>query len=156
MECKRPYAREMRRFGCAFRLRRPTSPVRRTECKPATSAVHIRHPFPVSAHVRRRLEKLRHLAAVRLTCTYALRCYDDQRGNRKKCYSDFVWREKSFCVAQSVRRAAKLSLLNFLSLFRDLQKPTRFSGGGVVAGFFRDLQEPTRFSGGGGSSRIFP
>ena len=44
-------------------------------------------------------------------------------------------------------------------------------GGGVVAGFFRDLQEPTRFSGGGvsviskslrgsvgggGSSRIFP
>ena len=27
-------------------------------------------------------------------------------------------------------RAAKLSLLNFLSLFRDLQKPTRFSGGG--------------------------
>ena len=34
-------------------------------------------------------------------------------------------------------RAAKLSLLNFLSLFRDLQKPTRFGGGG-------------------GSSRIFP
>ena len=27
-------------------------------------------------------------------------------------------------------RAAKLRLLNFLSLFRDLQKPTRFSGGG--------------------------
>ena len=55
-------------------------------------------------------------------------------------------------------RAAKLRLFNFLSLFRDLQKPTRFSGvggGGVVAGFFRDLQEPTRFSGGGGSSRIF-
>ena len=51
-------------------------------------------------------------------------------------------------------RAAKLRLLNFLSLFRDLQKPTRFSGG-VVAGFFRDLQEPTRFSG-GGSSTIFP
>ena len=49
-------------------------------------------------------------------------------------------------------RAAKLRLLNFLSLFRDLQKPTRFSGGGggVVAEFFRDLQEPTRFSGGGG------
>ena len=39
-----------------------------------------------------------------------------------------------------VYRAAKLRLLNFLSLFRDLQKPTRFSGGGVVAGFFRDLQ----------------
>ena len=47
-------------------------------------------------------------------------------------------------------RAAKLRLLNFLSLFRDLQKPTRFSGGGVVAEFFRDLREPTRFSGGGG------
>ena len=28
--------------------------------------------------------------------------------------------------------------------FRDLQEPTRFSGGG-----FRYLQEPTRFSGGG-------
>ena len=27
-------------------------------------------------------------------------------------------------------RAAKLSLWNFLSLFRDLKKPTRFSGGG--------------------------
>ena len=27
-------------------------------------------------------------------------------------------------------RAAKLRLLNFLSLFRDLQEPTRFSGGG--------------------------
>ena len=41
--------------------------------------------------------------------------------------------------------------------FRDLQEPTRFSGGGgVVAEFFRYLQEPTRFSGGGGSSRIFP
>ena len=74
-------------------------------------------------------------------------------------------------------RAAKLRLLNFLSLFRDLQKPTRFSGGrgssrifppspradaiqrggGVVAELFRHLQEPTRFSGGGGgSSIIFP
>ena len=29
-----------------------------------------------------------------------------------------------------VYRAAKLRLLNFLSLFRDLQKPTRYSGGG--------------------------
>ena len=48
-------------------------------------------------------------------------------------------------------RAAKLRLLTFLSLFRDLQKPTRFSGGGeVVVAFFRDLQEPTWFSGGGG------
>ena len=37
-------------------------------------------------------------------------------------------------------RAAKLRLLNFLSLFRDLQEPTRFSGGGVVAEFFRHLQ----------------
>ena len=74
-------------------------------------------------------------------------------------------------------RAAKLSLLNFLSLLRDLQKNysgisksrrdsvggggvaefvrvlqklTRFSGGGgVVAEFFWDLQKPTRFSGGG-------
>ena len=31
-------------------------------------AVHVRHPFPVSAHVCPRLEKLRHLASVRLTC----------------------------------------------------------------------------------------
>ena len=49
-----------------------------------------------------------------------------------------------------VFRAAKLSLLNFLSLFRDLQKPTRFGGGGVVAECFRVPQKPTRFSGGGG------
>ena len=40
--------------------------------------------------------------------------------------------------------------LNFLSLFRDLHKPTRF---GVVAEFFRDPLKPTRFGGGGGSSR---
>ena len=59
------------------------------------------------------------------------------------------------CHRRTSGRAAKLRLLNFLSLFRDLQKPTRFSGGGVVAEFFRDLQEPTWFSG-GGSSRIFP
>ena len=52
-------------------------------------------------------------------------------------------------------RAAKLRLLNFLSLFRDLQKPTRFIGGGVVAEFFRDLQEPTRFSGGGVVAEFF-
>ena len=43
-------------------------------------------------------------------------------------------------VIEVLRRAAKLRLLNFLSLFRDLQKPTRFSGGGVVAEFVRDLQ----------------
>ena len=29
---------------------------------------HVRHPFPGSAHVHRRSEKLRHLASVRLTC----------------------------------------------------------------------------------------
>ena len=58
-------------------------------------------------------------------------------------------------------RAAKLSLLNFLSLFRDLQKPTRFGGGGgVVAELFSVLQNPTLFSGVGGggvvaTSRIF-
>ena len=34
----------------------------------AARAVHLRHPIPVSAHVCRRLEKLRHLASVRLTC----------------------------------------------------------------------------------------
>ena len=41
-------------------------------------------------------------------------------------------------------RAAKLSLLNFLSLFRDLQKPTRFSGGGgssrILGGSSRNFQ----------------
>ena len=65
-------------------------------------------------------------------------------------------------------RAAKLSLWNFLSLFRDLQKPTRFSGeggvvadpsqisgGGVVAEIFRGLQT-RRKSVGGGSGRVFP
>ena len=56
------------------------------------------------------------------------------------------------------RRAAKFRSLNFLSLFRDLQKPTRFGGGGVVAHFFpgsrkadaRDPEKPTRLGGGGG------
>ena len=38
----------------------------------AARAVHVRHRFPVSAHVRRRLEKLRHLASVRLTCMIRL------------------------------------------------------------------------------------
>ena len=44
---------------------------------------------------------------------------------------------KDISMSTSESRAAKLRLLNFLSLFRDLQKPTRFSGRG-------------------GSSRIFP
>ena len=39
-------------------------------------------------------------------------------------------------------------------IFRNLQKPARFSGGGVVAEIFRNLQKPARFSG-GGSSRHF-
>ena len=39
-------------------------------------------------------------------------------------------------LMEPVGRAAKLRLLNFLSLFRDLQKPTRFSGGGVVSRIF--------------------
>ena len=38
----------------------------------AARAVPVRHPFPVSAHMCRRLEKLRHLASVRLTCMYWL------------------------------------------------------------------------------------
>ena len=37
-----------------------------------------------------------------------------------------------------------------------ISRSRRDSVGGVVAEFFRDLQEPTRFSGGGGSGRIFP
>ena len=58
-------------------------------------------------------------------------------------------------MEHDLHRAAKLSLLNFLSLFRDLQKPTRFrGGGGVVAEFFRDPQKPTRFR--GDSSRNCP
>ena len=32
----------------------------------------------------------------------------------------------------------------------------QLTGGGVVAEIFRDLQKPARFSGGGGSSRHFP
>ena len=34
----------------------------------AARAVHVRHTFTVSAHVRSRLEKLRHLASIRLAC----------------------------------------------------------------------------------------
>ena len=41
----------------------------------AARAVHARHRFPVSAHVRRRLEKLRHLASVRLTCMQRYNLY---------------------------------------------------------------------------------
>ena len=50
------------------------------------------------------------------------------------------WLVGAFAV--HIHRAAKLRLLNFLSLFRDLQEPTLFSGGGggVVAPFSRDLQ----------------
>ena len=33
-------------------------------------AVHVRHPFTVSAHVGRQLKKLRHLASARLTCMF--------------------------------------------------------------------------------------
>ena len=38
--------------------------------------------------------------------------------------------QRLLIVFDHIGRAAKLRLLNFLSLFRDLQKPTRFSGGG--------------------------
>ena len=56
----------------------------------------------------------------------------------------------------SSTRAAKLSLLNFFSLFRDLHKSTRYSaGGGVAAELFRVLHKPTRFSGGGGVVAAF-
>ena len=43
-------------------------------------------------------------------------------------------------------------------IFSDLQRPTRFGGGGgVVAENFRDRRKPGRFSGGGGgSTRNFP
>ena len=41
-------------------------------------------------------------------------------------------------------------------IFRDLRRPTRFGGGGVVAEIFRDRRKPGRFTGGeGGGSRIF-
>ena len=60
------------------------------------------------------------------------------------------------CLFQSFR-AAKLRLLNFLSLFRDLQKPTRFGGGGGSSRIFPGSpQVSTRFGGGGGSSSNFP
>ena len=58
-------------------------------------------------------------------------------------------------------RAAKLSLLNFWSLFRDVQKPTRFVGGGwgrggVVSEYFPFSPDADARFGEGGSSRIFP
>ena len=46
-------------------------------------------------------------------------------------------------------RAAKLSLLNFLSLFRDLQKPTRFSGRGGLWQNFSVISKSRRDSVGG-------
>ena len=47
-------------------------------------------------------------------------------------------------------RAAKLRLLNFLSLFRVLRSRRDSVGGGSSRVFPWYLQEPTRFSGGGG------
>ena len=82
------------------------------------------------------------------------------------------WVQYNYIVINSCR-AAKLRSLNFLSLFRDLQKPTRFGGGGssrifpgspkadaiqwggVLAEFFRDPQKPTRFGGGGVVAAMF-
>ena len=53
-------------------------------------------------------------------------------------------------TAPVAKRAAKLSLLNFLSLFRDLQKSTRFSGGGVVPQNCSVFSKSRRDSVGGG------
>ena len=39
--------------------------------------------------------------------------------------------------------------------FRDLKKPMRFSGGGVVADCLSDLKKHMRFSGGGSSRSVF-
>ena len=60
-----------------------------------------------------------------------------------------VFRYTCISKTTSSARAAKLGLLNFLSLFPSV-------GGGVVAEFFRQLLEPTPFQWGGGSSGIFP
>ena len=56
-------------------------------------------------------------------------------------------------------RAAKLSLLNFLSLFRDLQESRNRHdsvGGGVVPEFSLISRSRLDSVGGGGSSRILP
>ena len=53
-------------------------------------------------------------------------------------------------------RAAKLSLWNFFSLFRDLQKPTRFSGGGGSSRNFPWSPNPSQISGGGVVAEFFP
>ena len=50
----------------------------------------------------------------------------------------------------AIFRAAKLSLLNLLSLFRDHRSRRDTVGGGVVAELFRLLRKPTTFGGGGG------
>ena len=55
----------------------------------AARGLHVRfgtYPFPVSGHVRRRLEKkLRHSASVRLTCMLSITDYQCQyQGTKKK------------------------------------------------------------------------
>ena len=58
-----------------------------------------------------------------------------------QCLSQELKKLRLMPIVIDMSRAAKLSLLNFLSLFRDLQKPTRFSGGGVVAEYsFSDIR----------------
>ena len=50
---------------------------RRLDCVRQVRCTHDTGPFQVSAHVRRRLEKLRHLASVRLTCMlFLFNCSD--------------------------------------------------------------------------------
>ena len=55
-----------------------------------------------------------------------------------------------------IRRAANLSLLNFLSLFRDLLKSTRFSGGRGCSRIVQCSPKADAIQWGGGSSRICP
>ena len=61
-------------------------------------------------------------------------------------------------IQSNIIRAAKLSLLNFLSLFRDLQKSTRFSGGGDSSRIFPCSPKADAMQWGGGvvGSRNFP